>query len=159
MVLGMKLTVIIVAISLLACMAMGTAMAQQKVSGTAMLSELDSLTLRADELSNSVESQLVDLNIAAGRANNTSVTGVESPDAIRSIAARGVSNADAYQAQLSEIEKGLWAIQSRYNAEQYGHGDATAIESRMSYLENRIGHIRNMISDMRISADRVSRSV
>ncbi|WP_424358283.1 hypothetical protein [Methanocella sp. MCL-LM] len=153
----MKLTVIIVATLLLACTAAGVAVAQ-KVSGEPVLNDLDSLTLRADDLSNRVESQLVDLNIASGSGNNTSATGTANPDAIRSIAARGVSNADTYEAQLSEIEKGLWAIQSRYNQEQYGHGDATAIESRMSYLENRIGHIRNMINDMRISADRISRT-
>ena len=157
MVLGMKLTVIIVATLLLACTAAGVAVAQ-KVSGEPVLNDLDSLTLRADDLSNRVESQLVDLNIAAGSGNNASAVLVGNPQAVRSIAERGVSNADTYEAQLSEIEKGLWSIQSQYDPNRYGHGDATGIESRMSYLENRIGHIRNMISDMRISADRISRA-
>ena len=158
MVLGMKLTVIIVATVLLACMATGMAVAQ-KVSADPVLSELDSLTLRADNLSDRVESHLVDLNVAGGAGNNNA-TGVlaGNPEALGMMAERGKNTADTYEAELSEIEKGLWDIQSRYNPEQYGHGDATAVESRMSYLENRIGHIRNMINDVRIAADRIGRA-
>ncbi|WP_048198423.1 hypothetical protein [Methanocella arvoryzae] len=154
----MKLTVIVVATVLLACMATGMAVAQ-KVSADPVLSELDSLALRADNLSDSVESQLVDMNVAAGAGENNATGVPESdPGALRMMAERGKNNADTYEAQLSEIEKGLRDVQSRYDPEQYGHGDATAIESRMSYLENRIGHIRNMINDVRAAADRIGRA-
>lgn len=158
MVLGMKLTVIIVATLLMACMVTGVAVAQ-KASPDAVLKELDSLTLKTDDLSNSVESQLVDMNIALNSMNNTTAAPANRADSLRSIASRGTSDADAFEAQLSELEKGLWTIQSRYDPGKYGNKDATAIESRMSYLQSRISYTRNMINDMRIAADRINREV
>lgn len=149
----MKLTVIILSIILAASIATGAAVAQEAQAGT-LLSDLDSLSYRLDDLNNKVRSDLTDLNIAEGSPAGQNA----SPGASRSIATKGRTSADAYERLLTGVEKGMWTVQSAYDPGKYSNKDATAIESRMSYIQNRIDDTRNMINDMRIAADRIERA-
>jgi hypothetical protein len=153
MVLGMKLSVIILAILLLASMA-GAAVAQAPgASAAPVLKDLDSLSYKVDDLNGRVSSELTDLNIAVNKTGDKNASSV-----IAMVASRGKADADAYQAELTSMEKGLWTVQRTYDPGKFSNKDATAIESRMSYIQNRLDDTRNKISDMRIAADRIGRT-
>jgi len=152
----MRLPVILLTIMLMAFPVMAD-LATGQSDLDSIANDLDAFKFQVNDFSNKVESELTDLNVLDNSLSNGNATITSQPAEIKSLAKKADIRADGYERQLSGMEKNFWTIQSRYKPGNFSNKDATAIEMRMSAIQNQIDRTRSMIGDMRVSADRVGR--
>ncbi len=75
----------------------------------------------------------------------------------KSLAQKGAADADTWEAKLSDVEKGLWAVESNYQPAKFSNAEAIRIEGRMDVLRSEISRTKDMITQIRIKADRIER--
>lgn len=158
MVLELKLIIVLLALVLLAYPAAAAAPAAQSTTAS-FTGDLDQLALNVGQISNQVASELTDLNLLESSLNNSSASSSGNASTIKAAATRASVHADGYDRQLTNAEKSLWTIQSRYNPGNYDNSQATGVERRMSYIQNEIDGTRGMVDQIRILGDRLGRQV
>ena len=139
---------------LLACPTIaGLAIGQSNADS--ITNDLDAFKYQLDDFSNTVESELTDMNILSNSLSSGNATATGQPADAKSIAEKADIRADGYERQLSSLEKNFWTVQSRYNPGKFSNKEDTAIESRMSAIQGEIDRTRTLIGDMRVTADRI----
>jgi hypothetical protein len=125
--------------------------------GTDIIGELDALKYRANDLSGRMENEVLDLRGAYGTVNSTRALSADDRTHVRSMADKAVKDAGGWDGEITDIRRGLWDVESRYDARQMSRVNATIAEGRMDILRHDLDRLQGMSTEARILADRIMR--
>lgn len=126
--------------------------------GTDVMKDLDALKYRVNDLSSRMELGVAELQGAENTVNATHALSASDRVQVRSMAKKGVADADQWDGEITDLQKGLWEIQSRYEPSQMSRVNATIAEGKMNILTNDVQRLREMSADARILSDRIMRA-
>lgn len=125
--------------------------------GTDIMGELDALKYRANDLSGRMENEVLDLRGAYDTVNSTRALSADDRTQVRSMADKAVKDASGWDGEITDIRRGLWDVESRYDARRMSRVNATIAEGRMDILRHDLDRLQGMSTEARILADRIVR--